>query len=103
MDLHLLEQEVIIIFGCDFNFMNPINFVDRYLRILNYNKVEQIVNMCYEMCKFSLNHETFLEYRASQIAACSVILSINIYLKEAMQFKCMYDSLETNKKYELST
>ena len=42
--------------------------------------------MCNEICKFSLNDEMFLNYRPSQIAACSVILSINIFKKEERDY-----------------
>lgn len=42
--------------------------------------------MCNEICKFSLNDDMFLNYRPSQIAACSCILSINIFKKEEMDY-----------------
>jgi hypothetical protein len=84
-ELEDLEFEIILMFGCDFNFHGPINFVDRYLRLLNYSNEEVIQMMCYEICKFSLNDDLFLSYMPSQIAACSVILSINIFKKEEME------------------
>lgn len=84
-ELEDLEFEIILMFGCDFNFHGPINFVDRYLRLLNYSNEEVIQMMCYEICKFSLNDDLFLNYRPSQIAACSVILSINIFKKEEIE------------------
>ena len=84
-ELEDLEFEIILMFGCDFNFHGPINFVDRYLRLMNYSNEEVIQMMCYEICKFSLNDDLFLNYKPSQIAACSVILSINIFKKEEME------------------
>ena len=84
--LEELEMEIIFMFGCDFNFHGPIHFVDRYLRLLDYCNEPVIQMMCNEICKFSLNDDMFLNYRPSQIAACSVILSINIFKKEEMDY-----------------
>ena len=35
--------------------------------------------MSFQICKFSLNDAIFLKYYPSQIAACALILSVNIY------------------------
>jgi hypothetical protein len=35
--------------------------------------------MAYQICKFQLNDVSFLDYRPSEIAAASLILSINIF------------------------
>ena len=35
--------------------------------------------MALEVCKFSLNDPTFLNYRPSMIAACSIIISLNLF------------------------
>ena len=43
--------------------------------------------MATEIAKFSLNDHKFLDYKPSQIAACSVILGINIFKKEEMTIK----------------
>lgn len=37
-----LEQDIITRFGFEFNFSGPIEFINRYLRILGYDKNEQI-------------------------------------------------------------
>lgn len=39
--------------------------------------------MAFQICKFQLNEAAFLKYQPSQIAACSLILSINIYELDA--------------------
>merc|ERR1712072_535912 len=90
------------------------NFVDRYLRVLDYQKDEIIQMMCYEICKFSLNDDKFLLYRPSQIGACSVILSINIFKKEETDINkeskdksgkepFLEPALENPKKFYLNT
>lgn len=65
--------------GFDFNFPGPIQTMERYLRILNYDLNPTVFEFAYELCKFQLNDSKFLEYRPSQIAACACILAINIY------------------------
>ena len=69
--------------------------------------------MSSEISKFSLNDDKFLNYRPSQIAACSVILSINIFKKEEIQHNYengikskdsfLKISKEDKKKYYLNT
>lgn len=77
-----MEHEIMTLFGFDLNFNCQGIFIDRYLRILGYHKEEDVLMMSYELCKFSLNENMFLKYKPSVIAACSVLLSINIFEKE---------------------
>lgn len=54
--------------------------MERFLRLLNYDKSSNsIKDMSFQICKFSLNEACFLKYRPSQIAACAVLIAINIY------------------------
>jgi hypothetical protein len=70
---------MLITFGFDFNFPNPIHFMERYLRILNYDKNQTVKDMSFQILKFQLNDSVFLNYRPSMIAACSIILAVNIF------------------------
>ena len=74
-----LEAHILITFGFDLNFPNPINPMERFLRILNYDQNKIVCDMSFQIMKFQLNDSVFLNYRPSMIAACSVILAINIY------------------------
>ena len=56
--------------------------MERFLRLLGYHKNLTAQDMSYHICKFQLTDPSFLEYSPSEIAACSVILAINIYQKE---------------------
>ena len=38
-----------------------------------------VKDMALEICKFSLNDPIFLNYRPSMVAACSLLISINIF------------------------
>jgi hypothetical protein len=72
--------------GFDFNFPGPIQSMERFLRILSYDTNKTIWDMAFQICKFQLNDARFLNYKPSVIAACSVILAINIYEKDKEQY-----------------
>ena len=55
--------------------------MERFLRIMDVDFNKIIYDMSFQICKFQLNDSKFLQYRPSQIAACAVIISINIYRK----------------------
>jgi len=76
-----LEADILMTLGFDFNFPGPIQSMDRFIRILSYDKNKTIREMAYQISKFQLNDAKFLNYQPSCIAACSVILSINIFQK----------------------
>ena len=60
--------------------------MERYLRILDYDKKTSVVySMAYQICKFSQNDSKFLEYRPSQLAAAACIISINIFERDKSQ------------------
>ena len=74
-----LEAQILVKMGFDFNFPGPMQSMERYLRILGYDMNSTISDMAFQICKFQLNDARFLVYKPSQIAACSVILAINIF------------------------
>lgn len=80
-----LESQILIKMGFDFNFPGPIQSMERYLRILNYNTNKTIQDMAFQICKFQLNDARFLNYKPSMVAASSVILAINIFEKDREQ------------------
>lgn len=79
-----LEFQIVEAFDIDFNFMlvSPVDLIDRYLRILNYDKDINVRKITFDICKFQLLDAKFLKYLPSQLAACSIILAINIEEKE---------------------
>ena len=72
--------------GFDFNFPCPMQFVERFLRILNADKIPEVYDIAYGICKLQLIDPKFLNYKPSEIAASSVILAINMHQKEKNQF-----------------
>jgi len=77
-----LESDILIRLGFDFNFQGPIQSLERYLRILNYDHNEEVLALGFEICKFQLNDARCLDMRPSQIAACAAIIAINIFNKD---------------------
>lgn len=67
----------------DYNFPGPIQSLERYLRILDYDQNKTVYDMSYQICKFQLNDSLFLDYRPSQIAVCSLLIAINIYERDS--------------------
>ena len=61
--------------------------MERYLRILEYDFNRTVYEMSYQICKFQLNDSRFLEFRPSQISACSIIIAVNIYERDVLRVK----------------
>ena len=79
---NLLDMEIEILRTLNLNFImpGPIQSMERFLRILDYDKKTPVVySMAYQMCKFSQNDSMFLQHRPSQLAAAACIISINIF------------------------
>ena len=47
-----LESEILITMGFDYNFPGPIQSMERYLRILDYDQNKTVYDMSYQICKF---------------------------------------------------
>lgn len=77
-----LEAEILVTMGFDYNFPGPIQSMERYLRILNYDQNKTVYDMSYQICKFQLNDSLFLDYRPSQIAISACLIAINIYERD---------------------
>jgi len=82
-----LEADILTRMGFDFNFPSPIQTMERFLRVLDYDLNKTVYEMSYQICKFQLNDAQFLPFRPSQIAACSVIISINIFERDQEIYK----------------
>ena len=78
-----MELKIIGLLNFDFQLTGPCQSIERFLRILNFDKTSnKIIQMAYQICKFSQNDSEFLDYRQSQLAACACIISINIYQRD---------------------
>ena len=82
-----MEAHILVMLGFDFNFPGPVQSMERYLRILDYDLNKTIYDMSFQICKFQCNDAQFLKYRPSVIAACAIILAINIYERDLEKYQ----------------
>jgi ACT domain-containing protein len=47
-----LEEDILVKLSFDFNFATPIQSMERYLRLLNYDQNQIVYDMSYQICKF---------------------------------------------------
>lgn len=78
-----LEQQILTKFGFDLNFGSPMQAFERYLRILNYDQNQRLVDLVYQISKYQLTEPHFLDYDPSIVAAAATIISINIYERDS--------------------
>jgi hypothetical protein len=57
----------------------PTPYVERYMSVLGYDFEHKIKSIAISICKFQLIQLGFQKYMPSMIAACSMIVAINIY------------------------
>ena len=73
-----MERDVIIQLGFDFDLVNPEMFIDRYLRVTDYHTLPLVRQLAIKILTLHYVDERLLKHPLSKIAACSVILAINI-------------------------
>ena len=81
----VLEMEEDIIRTLDFNLrkVSQIQFLERYLRLFGLDRIDdkrsmQIAALSGQYCKFMQREACFLQFKPSQIAAASLLFSINL-------------------------
>lgn len=98
-----LESDIIIKLGFDFNFQGPMQTLERYLRLLNYDMNDVVSNLGFEICKYQLNEASSLDFRPSQISACAVIISVNIFKRDKNETDFFKPSDKDPKLFMLNT
>ena len=73
--------------GFDLHFPGPVDPMNRFLHLLGYNQNKIMVNMAFQICKFTMNEPVFLNYQPSVIAASAVILSANIHARDVEDYE----------------
>ena len=68
--------------GFDLYFPGPVEPMHRFLHLLGYYKNQLMKDMAFQICMFTTNEPVFLNYRPSVIAACAIILSVNIHMRD---------------------
>ena len=73
-----LEAEIVVKLGFNFGVPTPLPSLERFLRLLDYHRCTDTINIAKEILKLQINEPAFLAYRPSQIAACVCIIAINL-------------------------
>lgn len=90
-----MEEQLITEFAFDFNISQPEHFIDRYLRVLAYHMVKEVAQSAIQILTLHFIDERLLQFPVSKIAACSVILAVNIFkLKEKFINKLISNTLD---------
>ena len=82
-----LEVDILVTLGFDLLFPGPVAPMDRFLRLLKVDNIPAIRQMSLQICKFAYKQTRFLNYLPSEIAACAVIISLNIFKRDEEQHK----------------
>ena len=84
-----MEHSILTQFGFDFNFSSIIQFMEYYLEVLSQYSNKNVRDQALQILTFQFVDDQMLNYSQSKIAACSVILAINIDQMEKMQLKTL--------------
>ena len=85
-----LERQVLKNLEFDLTFNSPITFLERYLRIYQFDDTSkpqiyaQISSAAYKCCRVIQRESSYLESTPSQIAAASLVLSYNLVSQGSM-------------------
>ena len=77
-DIVLMEEEIVLQFGFDFNFSSTFQFMERYMQVLGMQSHEGVRKTATQLIVLQNVDEEMLNHNASEVAACSLILAINI-------------------------
>lgn len=77
-----LEKQMLIKLGFDFEFPGPMPFIERYVRLLEHDHSVIVLELAFSVCKFTLVDIYFLQFQPSLVAACAVLIAVNIQMRD---------------------
>jgi hypothetical protein len=75
-----MEVEILTRFSFDMNFLSPLVFLERFLRLSEVHKDESVCNLAKELCQRAVAKIRFLDYKPSEIAGAALLLAINLII-----------------------
>ena len=103
----LLDMEEQMIRVLDFNLRkaSPILFLERFLRLFGLDKmtnnkaikVTHVILLASQYCRFMQHESCFLKFRPSQMAAASLLFSINLIQSDIAKSVVDLDQITQNK------
>jgi hypothetical protein len=73
-----LEEIVLIKLNFEMNFVSPLTFLERYLRLLNLHENHKVKALAVELSLRAMAKIIFLDYKPSIIAAAALVLAVSI-------------------------
>lgn len=73
-----MESMIMRVLNFDFRFLDPMIFLDRFLRLSNLHKNTKVISIAREICQRAAAKSSFLEFRPSEIAASSLLMAVNL-------------------------
>ena len=86
-ELLLQEQDVLKNLGFDLIVPTPVVPLDRFLRLLNLHQNKMVEDMAHSLAKYALNDLRLTTYRPSALAACSIIIALNIFKRDEEEYE----------------
>lgn len=73
-----MESEILKALQFDLNFLCPLHFLERFLRLSRLHDDYKITTIAEELCKQSLTKMEFLNFKPSVVAAAALTIAINL-------------------------
>ena len=73
-----MESEIVRALNFDMNFLSPLTFLERFLRLGEVHEDFKVNTIAEELCKLAMTKIEFLDYKPSQIAAAAYIIAHNL-------------------------
>lgn len=73
-----MESRILITLNFDLNFLSPLIFLERFLRLTNLHLNGKLVLLSKELCQRAAARIAFLEFKPSEIAAAALIMAYNL-------------------------
>lgn len=70
--------------------------MERFLRILGFNKNKKVDQLARSILRHHIRLASLLNYRPSQVAACAVIIAVNIHKKKSLMDLDIWNNEKTS-------
>jgi hypothetical protein len=74
----MVEEDMLTMLCYDFNFVSPLSFLERYLRISNLQCDYISTAIAVELLKLAASQMSFIDSKPSIIAVSALLLALNI-------------------------
>lgn len=99
-----MESEIVRALNFDMNFLSPLAFLERFLRLADVHEDFKVNTLAEELCKLAMTKVEFLDFKPSLIAAGAYVLAHNLSSSPSkgqiqMNSNCWNESLQKHSGY----